>query len=70
MDPRQAKCTIDPSALLPKFQIQQTENADNHYEVTWCIYTTLTKEEAPPVDATELEAPRTMSEHSTVWAAS
>eukprot|EP01122_Echinamoeba_exundans_P011090 TRINITY_DN4292_c0_g1_i2.p1 TRINITY_DN4292_c0_g1~~TRINITY_DN4292_c0_g1_i2.p1 ORF type:complete len:666 (+),score=95.77 TRINITY_DN4292_c0_g1_i2:109-2106(+) len=56
VDPRQAKCTVEQSNLASKFQIQQTEVSDNHYEVTWCIYTTLTKEEATPLDASDLEA--------------
>jgi hypothetical protein len=56
VDPRQAKCTVEQSNLAPKFQIQQTEVSDNHYEVTWCIYTTLTKEEATPLDVSGLEA--------------
>lgn len=55
IDPRQAKCSVDQQALQSKFQIQQLEVADNHYEVTWCIYTTLTKEDAPPTAASEIE---------------
>lgn len=55
VDPRQSRCTIDPPAWANKFQIQHSEVLDNHYEVTWSIYTTLTKLEAPPANVAEVE---------------
>lgn len=50
VDPRQAKCTVEPPSLQNKFKLQQSDISDNHFEITWCVYTTLTRDEAPPLD--------------------
>jgi hypothetical protein len=56
IDPRWCSVTLEPDTIRPHFRLEISEVSDPIYEIVWSIYTTLSKEDAPPGNMQEYES--------------